>query len=449
VSFAPRTVRGGAELAGWRVAGERLLRDADGNLAWLLDAPRRRSWSQLGVLTLGEPEAWKLEDTEGGAALRAADPGAEADLVELRGDVAQAFESDASEPLTVIPSFRALGRPEGLGDYLVGGRVVTGGPLGRWQVEQAALSIYRIARLRGGAFWDGVAAHVADFAASRVGEADAGRPVTDHWGQGEVHVRFVSDAALLLAAHADLTGEPRFERAMSTAADALESFTVPFGGGSWYLHDSVEEGAGRNDLVLNTHLHAITALRACGRDVKPGLRALDAALSSRLTGARGLAVGAALGAVDLARAFAPVGGTARAAIAVHARLAWTAADQRALRVPGGFVARDASGRLAPTTYLAVNVSDLAVLQRNTPTPLAARALGEGLRYARRFAYMRAELRSDKRGVQVLMPHALRNAGHDRAAARAAAHLNRAGLAPVVGWPGYEDELWSRLTRGTP
>jgi hypothetical protein len=153
VSFAARTVRGSIELPGWRVVAERLLRDGDGNITWLLGEPRRRAWSATGVLTLGEPVGWRVSDGDNGATLTCSDSDAETDLVELRGEAARAFERDASEPMTVIPSFRPLAGPPDLEDYLVGGRVVTGGPLARWQVEQAALSIYRIARLRGGAFW--------------------------------------------------------------------------------------------------------------------------------------------------------------------------------------------------------------------------------------------------------------------------------------------------------
>jgi hypothetical protein len=441
MSFTPRTLRDGAELAGWRVADERLLRDGTGGLMWLLDAPRRRTWSATGVLELGEPPAWSLQDGEGGALLRCADAEAEVDAVEMRGELGRAFERDASEPLTVIPSFRALGGPDDLGHYLVGGRVVTGGPRARWQVEQAALSIYRIARVRGGAFWEAVAEHLAQVVARRVEEAPGGRPVTDHWGKGEVHARFVADAALLLSAH----GDPLCGR----AADAVESFAVPFGGGLWYLHDSVEQQAGRNDLVLNTHLHALTALLACGRDVEPGLRALEAALAPRARGPRGALAGYALAGTDIVRAFAPRGRGRRASARAHARLARVAERQRALRIPAGYVARDASGAPAPSTYLAVNLSDLAVLQRNRPTSMAAAALAHGLAYARRFAHMRAELHDERPAVQVLMPHALRNAGRERAAARAAALARRHGLAPIVGWPGYEDELWSRLARGTP
>lgn len=453
MSFAIRTLRSGAELPGWRVVGERVLREAGGGdgVAWLLDEPMLRDWSANGVLTLTPVPGWRLEQREEGAALGCADARAEADLVELHGAAAEAFEHDASaaEPMTVIPSFRPLAGPADLGRYLVGGRVVTGGPRGRWQVEQAALSIYRIARLRGGAFWEGVAAHAAAAVAQRVEEAPGGRPVTDHWGEGEVHARFVADAALLLAAHAELSGDSRYGRAAERAADAIESFGVAFAGGRWYLHDSVEQEAGRNDLVLNTHLHSITALRACGRDVSGGLRALDAVLAKRPRGARALAAGAGLAATDLLRAFPLRRIPHRPVVRAHERLARLAARERALLVPGGFVARDASGARAPSTYLAVNLSDLAVLQRNTPTPRAAAALARGLRYTRRFAYMQAELRDERPAAQVLMPHALRNAGDDRGARAAAARATNAGLAPIPGWPGYEDALWSRLAQGTP
>src|SRR4051812_43605645 len=441
MSFRPRLVRDGHSFEGWHVARGRVLRDRSGGITWLIDQPRVRTWSPTGVLTLEPPAEWSLEDGPVGAILHCRDADAEADAVQLSAEEARAFESDTSEPMTVIPSFRPFGGPGDLAHHLVGGRVVTGGPRARWQVEQAALSIYRIARWRGGAFWDAVAAHVAEAAGERVEEGPGGRPVTDHWGKGEVHARFVADAALLLAAH----GNPRAE----LAADAIESFGIAVGGGRWYLHDSVEQDAGRNDLVLNTHLHALTALRACGRDVEPGLRALDSALEAKTGGARGIATGAAVGCADLVRALSPAGRGRRMASRAHERLARLCEREHALRLPGGYVARDASGRPAPSTYLAVNVSDLAVLQRNTPTPAAGRALAEGLAYARRFAYMRAELDDQRAGVQVLMPHALRNAGQVHAAERAVALAQRHGIAPLVGWPGYEDELWPALARGTP
>jgi hypothetical protein len=56
--------------------------------------------------------------------------------------------------------------------------------------EQTALGLYRAARLRGGAFWDGVAGLVAGWVAERV---RAESPVHDLLGQGETHARFVAD----------------------------------------------------------------------------------------------------------------------------------------------------------------------------------------------------------------------------------------------------------------
>ena len=75
--------------------------------------------------------------------------------------VQNAFDSSASEePMTVVPTFRALGSAADLSEHLVGGHVLTGGPRRKWPVDQTALSLYRIARLRGGAFWHGVADHI-------------------------------------------------------------------------------------------------------------------------------------------------------------------------------------------------------------------------------------------------------------------------------------------------
>jgi hypothetical protein len=449
LSFELRTLRGSHELPGWHARGDRLLGDGSGNLLLLLDEPRRRSLSEHGVLTLDKPANWAFQSQESGTALAVDDPEAEFDLVEMRGPPARAFERDASEPMTVVPSFRALTGPGGLSDYLVGDIVVTGGPFGRWQADQVALSLYRIARLRGGPFWEAVAHHIATATARRMERAPDGRVVTDHWRKGESHARFVTDAALLLVAHAEWSGAPDMARVAERAADAIESFAVPFAGGRWYLHDSVEQDEGRNDLVLNTHLHAVTALHASGRDVTPGMRALEAVLAARARGPRALAVGAGVAAADAARALVPRRIGRRLVPPSQEALARLAGRTRALRIPSGYVARDASGVIAPAAYLAVNVSDLAVLQRNTPSAAAAVALAEGLRYARRFLYMRAELRDLRAGAQVLLPHALRNAGRPREAARAAALAAAAGLDPIVGWPGYEDALWSRLAAGTP
>ena len=441
-------VRDRTTFAGWRRAGPALLRDGAGNLTWILRPPERRTWTDSGVLADAAPVPWTLEQDGQATVLRSAEHDAVVDLVELRGQAAVAFERDRSVPMTVVPSFEPLTGPDGLADYLVGGHVLTGEHRIKWPVEQANLSLYRIARARGGAFWDGVAEHVAAVTAARIEAAPGGRPVSDHWGKGETHVRFLADAALLLAAHSELTGEARYLDARERAAAALESFGVPLAGGVWYLHDSVEEGAGRNDLVLNTHVHALTVLHACGRSIAAGLLGLRAMVGPRMGGARAAAVAVAVAVADLGLAFAPPRPAQRVAAAAHARLAALTAGRRALRLPGGFVARDTSGAPAPLHYLIVNLADLAVLQRNTPVPEAGSALASGLRYARRSGFVRAQVRLGDR-LAVLMPGALRNAGRAADAERLAHALGERGLAPMVGWPGYEDRLWSALAPGTP
>src|SRR5207237_674290 len=82
-------------------------------------------------------------------------------------------------------------------------------------------------------------------------------------------------------AHVEWRGGRRFRRAADRAADGLESFGTPYAGGRWYLHDSVEQSEGRNDLVLNTHVLALIALIAGGRGAAPGLRALESVLAAR------------------------------------------------------------------------------------------------------------------------------------------------------------------------
>jgi hypothetical protein len=293
-----------------------------------------------------------------------------------------------------------------------------------------------------------LADHVAEVTRARAESAPDGRAASGHWGHGDVHVRFLADALLLLVAHAEWRGGERFRRAAERAADGLESFRTAYAGGRWYLHDSVEQSEGRNDLVLNTHVIALIALIAGGRDAAAGLRALESVLAARARAARAIAVGAGLAAGDLSRAFAPQRIAGHAAKRVQPRVASVAARARALRIPGGFVARDASGRPAPSHYLTVNLADLAALQRNAPAPVVASALAAGLRYARWSGYVRAELRGHT-GPAVLLPAMLRCAGRDGAAERAAESARRAGFAPAIGWPEYEDSLWSLLAPGTP
>ena len=97
-------------------------------------------------------------------------------------------------------------------------------------------------------------------------------------------MRYLNDSLLLMVAHREWRSEPRFESAAARLVELLRTFTVPFGGGDWVLHDSLERDDGRNDLILNTHLQAMIALRAAGADTEPHRRALDAALAPTATG---------------------------------------------------------------------------------------------------------------------------------------------------------------------
>ena len=442
------TVGDGLELPGMSQLSERLLGNEQGDRIWIVKPPELRSWAPYGVLSGAQAVDWSVEQRDRSVWVRAADPAAEVDLVEMTGDVARAFEDDRSESMTVVPTFRPLAGPDGLAEHLVGGHILTGDERGKWPMDQTSAYLYRIARRRGGAFWHAVCTHLAAVTATRVEAAPRGRPVTDSWGKGETHVRYLADACLLLRAHAELTDAHRFRAAADRAADALESFGVPLSGGRWYLHDSVEEERGRNDLVLNTHVHALVALLASGRDVGPGLRALETVLSARVGGRGSVSLGVALTAADLGRAFGPRRFVHGPASRLHELVAVRAAHQRALRFPGGFIARDASGEPAPWYYLSANLADLAVLSRNRPTPVAARALRAGLAFARRGAYLRAQLRAGD-GLATVMPNALRNAGQLAEAVAAADRAAGAGFSPVIGWPGYTDALWSNLAPGTP
>jgi hypothetical protein len=393
--------------------------------------------------------AWTFEPTAGGSRIVVSAP-TELDLVVLGPSAAWAFEHSHHPPLSVIGSFTTLGPPADLARFLVGGAVLdTKEFLGRrCPSEQTALSIYRVARLRGGAFWNGVAAHVASVVADRVDRAPGAAPAHDLIGQGETHVRFLVDAILLLVAEAEHGG--RSALALERALNALDTFAVPWQGGVWYLHDSAERDAGSNQLVLNTHVHALVARLAAGRPIGEGLLALDRALSLGGERARGVVLAAALAASDRVRA-----SRQRAVAQAGERLNWMAqaSDGRTrlraphLRLPSGWMARDA-GPLPNSTYLVVNLHDLAVLQRNSPTAPAGRALAAGLRYGRFSGFFNAQTARGDVAV-VLLPTILANAGDEGAARRAASRLRRRGIDPAVGWPAFRDHLWSRLAPGTP
>src|SRR4051794_41824352 len=111
--------------------------------------------------------------------------------------------------MTVLGSFTPLGGPSTLGRFLVGDQVLDTNDFGgrRCPSEQTALSLYRIARLRAGAFWSSVADHLTDVVATRL----AATPTPAHgvYGGGETPHRVLGDAAPPLQAPGRGDGGPR------------------------------------------------------------------------------------------------------------------------------------------------------------------------------------------------------------------------------------------------
>jgi hypothetical protein len=436
--FRTEKVDGELLLRGRRlVAADRFV-DERGGEQWLLHPPSRRVWSSTGALVDVRPVGHVVAEDEGGVRVRVEEP-CEVDLMELEKGEAATATSDRSDAMTVIGSFAPIAGPADVGRFFVGSTILDTTDFGgrRCPSEQTALSIYRIARARGGAFWDAVARAAGEIVARRVTDAPGGLPVHDLLGEGETHTRFVADAALLLLA------DGRAEAAACALA-ALDAMAVPWRDGRWYVHDTVERGAARNDLVLNTHLHAVVAASAAGGDVTPALLALDAALALRGERARGAVLAAMLTVSDRLRARGRGHALAHRAEHMAARARARSAH---LRLPGGWLARDVTSHPAPS-YFTVNLSDLAVLDRVRPTAAATAALRAGLQHARVSGHF-AALRRDGDPLAVLVPSLLRNAGLLEAARRAADATAAAGWAPAIGWPGHEDQLWGRLPAGTP
>jgi hypothetical protein len=123
----------------------------------------------------------------------------------------------------------------------------------------------------------------------------------------------------------------------------------------------------------------------------------------------------------------------------------------AFRLPGGWIARDLSGKRGPGRYLSVNLGDMAALALslgNTTPPGFESWLGDGLRFGRRSGFFRAELR-DRAPMAALIPAVFRLAQRSGEADAAANAARAAGLAPMIGWPEYEDRLWPLLGDGSP
>lgn len=442
--------RGELVLPGWRVIEPDLLQRDDGDLLWIINAPTCRTRSAGGRIQL-TPVDWRLGQDEGKASIRTSAQSAHLDTVELRGAVARAFVEDSSQTMHVHPLGVSLGGPRDLASFLLEDQIVAAAKGGIGPSEQLALSIYRIARLRGGAFWDAVANHVARATLSRVeGMGDDG-PEHNLWGAQETHVRLLADTLLLLVAHSETTGGEPFRLAGERIADLLEGFGVPLGGGVWYLHDSLERQQSRNSLILNTHLHAMVALLAAGRQVEDARRALVSVLARRCRrpGAYVHATGIAFS--DAVAALTPDPGSdavMRFAMRSRGREARYRVHHRYLRAPGGWIALGVRRRAGPLRYMLVNLNDLAMLHANLDDRTCRRTLRAGLRYVRLSGFLRAQRRRGDPTVS-LMPGVLRATGSPRAAEREAKRLASSGRPAAIGWPGYVDHLWSRLAAGTP
>ena len=439
----------GAGLSGFAVAGARTARRPDGSAAYVLNPPQIRRWGKHGDLLEGREVGWELREDGGEVRLRSEVEDAQADVLRLPADAAAALAEDDPEPLTTVPAFAPFGGIDDLGDYYVGGRILAGVGHKR-RVDSTALSLYRIARRRGGPLWDGLADVIAAAIAERVEAAGADGIPHDLHDLGETHVRYLNDTLLLMVAQAEWRRDRRFELAAAKAVDLLAAFTVPFAGGSWVLHDSLERDDGRNDVILNTHLQAILALRAAGAEIEPHLRALFAALEPRAGGLRARRAALGIAGLELMRAYGSQRLIGSRPGRPYARAARICAERAALRLAGGWIARDLSGNRAPAYYATVNLLDLGGVIANVPDRggRLADSLDRGIRFARRSGFFRAEVRRGG-AVAPLIPAALRLAGRGRAADALAERQLRAGGAPMIGWPGYTDSLWAELAPGTP
>jgi hypothetical protein len=423
-------------LPGWTIRDENQLSAADGQRIVVVGVPAQRVWAHGGILSSAAPVDWSLQSTADGAELCVATD-ADVDLLTVDVDTARAMDTDAPA-MTVLGSFARLAGVGDLGRFLVGDEVLDTNDFGgrRCSSEQTALSVYRIARLRGGPFWSAVASHVAAVVRRRIATAPDGLPVHGAYGGAETHTRFLADALFLMVADGDAA-------TARTAADGLGNLTTSYDGGRWVLHDSRERDRGENHLVLNTHVQATLARSALGDDVSGEISALERVLSLRPAHARRGLLAARLLAADAAEGWLgrrPAGSAQRAAAA-------TRKSRAHLALPGGWLARDAGLGPAPA-YLTVNLYDLAALTANVRCPAATLALRRGMRYARVSGYFRAQRRA-RHPQAAVQPIALRLAGCLHAAERAATAATRAGWAPAVGWPGYEDRLWPTLAPGTP
>lgn len=443
-------VREGVRVPGHQITERTFVTDAGATV--MLAEPAVRRWGPTGGLLEARRSDWRIDNQQGDRLIRAADPEAMVDLA-VMGSPSKAELTATPDRMTIVGAFETLGSIEELGRFVVGCSVLDTNVFAgqRRPSEQVALSLYRVARLRGGPLWHAVAEWLADWTRRRVDEAPNGLPVHGGYGHDETHMRFLADATLLLLAHSAWRGGGPYHATAERALAAVESLAVPYAGGRWLLHDSAERDAGRNTLVLNTHVQAMLALHAGRRDVAPYSRALDAALRLRPPIAPGLASAAPAACAAVLR------GRGRNRLQRLGESAWWRAERSRGRLRErrphlmshglGYIPRDTTAAVIPH-YMTVNLYDLAGLHANWASAESARALRRGLRFATRTGFFRAQTRIGDPTV-VLIPPLLRMAGAAAGAEGWATTLAANGVAPTVGWPGLTDHLWPALTAGTP
>jgi hypothetical protein len=345
--------------------------------------------------------------------------------------------------MLVVGSFATLGGPADLGRFLVGGHVLdtTDFDGRRCPSEQTALALWRVCRLRGGPLWDGVADHIVAWVAHRINAAAASGPVHDLWRQRETHVRFLADALLLLAA----AGDP----AARAARSQLDHYARTTAVGRWFAHDSLEVARAHSDLVLNTHAQSVAATLAQGDLDCDAAAALDRSLEVRRD-RRGLLLGAALTSSTLVRQLRP-----RAAARLAERFDYRVRESvsrhlartETLRLPLGYIGRDALVKVSPPYYLITNIYDLGVLAANGGSPTVRDAARRAWRWAAMSGALRAFV-DDAHPMASLLPVICQQQGREDQAARVADRVVGAGGHPVPGWPDHCDQPWSSLRAGT-
>jgi hypothetical protein len=120
---------------------------------------------------------------------------------------------------------------------------------------------------------------------------------------------------------------------------------------------------------------------------------------------------------------------------------------QSLRLPGGYIGRDALVPVSPPYYLITNLYDLGVLAANGGSVTALHAAQTGWRWAVASGWLRPFIDA-AHPMASLLPVICHQLGHREQASRVADRVARSGGLPMPGWPAFEDQPWSRLSAAT-